>query len=1139
MKANTFTSVKKVVAPSEIEISRKLYRNGETEYRINGEACRRRDIQEVFMDTGAGAKSYSVIAQGEIDRIVKAKPEERRVMIEEVAGVTKFKMRKKESLRKIEKTRDNLSRIHDLGQEIGGNLLALEEQSNKAEEARKLKQDIISQELIINSHKVYNVLSEYMSMSGKLLDTKSDLVMWQTKKDKLEIKLEENKLNREEQIEKVNVIKEKHNTASLNLATSEERINGLNREIQEKHRQIGVYKDDITELENNLSNRLDRLSKLRQERDHHYGGCSEEGPLLNLEKSLDEIKSKLAAEEGTIKSLEERMANKKEEYVRANREVDSIQTRSSDLASNLGYFEGEITSLQSRESKLSDKSGTLKLEVEGLNKRADDLELEEAKIRKDISSSKQELSELEDKFEDGFKNEVKLESKLNSLQEINETEGAIKEGNKDFLSSVAGEGFSLLGNIVKTSPKYAMAVDSLLGPLSEVPVSIDGTFGEIKKWSADNPDKGIDFLHLLGGDAADSSAKEALKRAGVGDLKSLAEVLELSHTGGELGSFFAGFYLVEKLDWDVYERLDPDLNFKAIADFSGQVVVSNISGARVFSSGRREGSGQSIIERNHLIEDIGTKLDVLRGAQSQLKIEVNSKSEHLSSLEKKADLRQEELASVRSELAMKNSSLQSATESLDEVRAGLEGLMQKKLNVEQELKNLSARREELSDNMKNMKEELLSIDSSISLHSSEAEEQRALHQEERDRLLTLRAENRSMGVGISTIEKQIEDVESQVAQEKSRIRGNTDRMTALQEDSSKLESQLKELEVQNGNMVEELQEEEKIIVSLDHQLEKLVQEIDDQIKELSKIDKNINSGEKSAISLMEKINRHIEDEEQVTRNIFEKYRIDLRESIGAFLGCTEADYQSLADLSDMYIQEMDSGVERVGKKKYSFVLLKPEELKRGEASYNHSRRKLDGLGEINWQATSDYERQKQRYEFLQEQERELEHSLDDLRSAIEHIDEKSRVRFGEAFAEVSTCFERMFPLIFGGGNASLSIRGDINDPECGVEIIAQPPGKRMQSINLMSGGEKALTAVVLIFSIFLVKPSPFCLLDEVDAPLDDVNVARFNDVLRSMSDSSQFILITHNKKTMSLNDRLYGITMQEPGISKAVSVQLQ
>ena len=229
----------------------------------------------------------------------------------------------------------------------------------------------------------------------------------------------------------------------------------------------------------------------------------------------------------------------------------------------------------------------------------------------------------------------------------------------------------------------------------------------------------------------------------------------------------------------------------------------------------------------------------------------------------------------------------------------------------------------------------------------------------------------------------------------------------------------------------------------------------------------------------------------------------------------------------------------IQKASYEFKKRSPGEVKEFEGKLNRNKKEFYQLGDINWQAIKDFEKQKRRFDFLKEQEGELISSLEDLEKAIEHIDFKSKERFKIAFDEVKEKFRRIFPIIFGGGNADLRLVGGFDDPDCGVDIIAQPPGKKMQNVSLMSGGEKALTAVCLLFAIFLIKPSPFVLLDEVDAPLDEANVGRFNELLRELSNQSQFILITHNKKTMSLNDTLYGITMQEPGVSKCVSVQLQ
>ena len=308
--------------------------------------------------------------------------------------------------------------------------------------------------------------------------------------------------------------------------------------------------------------------------------------------------------------------------------------------------------------------------------------------------------------------------------------------------------------------------------------------------------------------------------------------------------------------------------------------------------------------------------------------------------------------------------------------------------------------------------------------------------------------------------------------------------------------------------------------------------------ELKDLTTKINQIEKKNVELSLKVEQIIIDEEILTKDCFDKYRVDLRDVLKLHLEYTTENLDGLSLREGMFEMESEEGVQVIEKVSYSFDKKFPAVLRESRDKYKRYRGELNRLGEINWQAIEDYDRQKLRYDFLKSQETELKKSIEDLELAISHIDEKSKTRFKDAFGEVNMRFEKVFPIIFGGGEARLEVVGDLDSDECGIDIIAKPPGKKMQSINLMSGGEKAMTAVSLIFSIFLVKPSPFCLLDEVDAPLDDANVGRFNELLREMSSESQFILITHNKKTMELNDTLYGVTMQEPGVSKAVSVQL-
>ena len=420
----------------------------------------------------------------------------------------------------------------------------------------------------------------------------------------------------------------------------------------------------------------------------------------------------------------------------------------------------------------------------------------------------------------------------------------------------------------------------------------------------------------------------------------------------------------------------------------------------------------------------------------------------------------------------------------------------------------------------------------------EVEIQRSSFEEERSILLQKQVEAKSFESTLKSLNSQIEDLNGQIERLNQRLESNKTLVETYNTEIDQIILELENLEASNKETSTVLSDKEDVLNLLKDSLGQLLLSMKDREDEVKEISSKINKNQREITEFEVKLSQYIIEEEQNTRNIFEKYQIDLRDVLGKFLSYEESDYTDLKDVNSMFWMETEEGLKEIERKEFEFVRRYGQDLKECSEKLKNYRQEFGRLGDINWQAIEDYDRQKLRADFLKIQETELKSSLDDLQKAIAHIDEKSKARFNTAFEEVQSRFQKVFPIIFGGGSADLRIVGNVDDPECGIEIVAQPPGKKMQNINLMSGGEKAMTAVSLVFSIFLVKPSPFCLLDEVDAPLDDANVGRFNELLREMSSDSQFILITHNKKTMELNDTLYGVTMQEPGVSKAVSVQL-
>jgi chromosome segregation protein len=498
----------------------------------------------------------------------------------------------------------------------------------------------------------------------------------------------------------------------------------------------------------------------------------------------------------------------------------------------------------------------------------------------------------------------------------------------------------------------------------------------------------------------------------------------------------------------------------------------------------------------------------------------------------------DQAAEARALFTGKKSALDAKLASFESGFTRLEILKNRKNEISKSRLDMIESEEKLSLMKKELSSSLDDKNSRFSELQEEVEIQKSSFEEERSILVQKQVEAKSFESTLKSLNSQLSDLNGQIERLKQRLESNIGFVTTYNFEIDQIIIELENLEASNKETSMILSDKEDVLNLMKDNLGQLLlsmKEREDEVKEIgTKVNKNLREISEYEV----KLSQYIIEEEQNVRNVFEKYQIDLRNVLGNFLTFSESDYLDLKDISSMFWMETEEGLKEIDRKDFEFTRRYGQDLKECSEKFKNYKLELSRLGDINWQAIEDYDRQKLRAEFLKIQETELKLSLEDLQKAIAHIDEKSKARFQAAYDEVNVRFQKVFPIIFGGGSADLKIVGDINDAECGIDIVAQPPGKKMQNINLMSGGEKAMTAVSLIFSIFLVKPSPFCLLDEVDAPLDDANVGRFNELLREMSSDSQFILITHNKKTMELNDTLYGVTMQEPGVSKAVSVQL-
>ena len=1130
-----------VVKPQEIALTRKLYRNGETEYRINGIPARLKDIHEVFMDTGAGAKSYSIIAQGEINRLVQAKPQERRTMIEEVAGITKFKLRKRDSLKKIEHTQSNLNRLEDLQTEIYKNLKSLEKQAEKAEKAKSLKQKIKKHELIVKSHKEFDYLNDYVNAKNILETNTVDLEQFSLKKDQLELALEDERLKKTDLMEKIDDLQAEYNELAKELATCEERLKHLKKSGHDKQQLIESREKENEELDQDVLLRTERLGDLREQLTELESNNYEEMDFSDLEEKVLNLKETLTEKEEEITDLAGQLEEAKSEFNEVDQQVFRNNSKLEEYSANLEDITTEIEQIETSTANFSDELIQQREQLNAARVALDQLEEKHGKIKSDLDVKSQLLKDKDPILRELSKEVIQLESKRQSLIDVNKTGEGVKQGGLSFIEKNGLGNFEILGNIIECEGKYAKALEVLFEKTFDSLIGKNNDSSSLVEWAKSNPETSFDYIVPF--ENSNRCGEETVARLnlkGCENVTAIEDILKFSDMefGNNLRTFFNGFYVVENLSTELALKISNDISFKGLVSLDGNIyLIKTLNGIQL-SSRNAEDVALGVVQRNNLINELTSEYEEKKSTLEQMEAELTELDNEAEELKAEFDQVSKELGEVKTEFVALKSSLESREVSFGSTSSRMQILQNRKAEISKAKLTLLESDEDLNNRKEQLEERVSNLTEMLSESRDSLDEIRSSYEEERSELLTLQANAKTYHTQLAGIRSQIEDVESQIERYRAKQESNKELLEKYLDEIEAAEQAAAELETENTQQVEVLSEKEHYLNIIKDELTQLLTDMQERENEVKELAGKINKIEKQNVELSMKADQIVADEEILVKDTFDKYRVDLRYTLSQFLEILPYQLEELADLNSMFLMETEEGSVEIAREEYLFEKRFPAVVKESKEKFKRYGSDLNRLGEINWKAVEDYDRQKLRYEFLKQQELELKKSLEDLTLAIDHIDQKSKDRFKEAFTEVNARFTKVFPIIFGGGEARLEVVGDLDDIECGIDIIAKPPGKKMQSINLMSGGEKAMTAVSLIFSIFLVKPSPFCLLDEVDAPLDDANVGRFNELLREMSSESQFILITHNKKTMELNDTLYGVTMQEPGVSKAVSVQL-
>jgi chromosome segregation protein len=1073
---------------AEIMVTRRLYRNGESEYLINKTPCRLLDITELFMDTGVGARAYSIIEQGKIGMILNAKPEDRRFLIEEAAGVTKYKSRKKSALRKIDATKQNLLRLGDIVAEVRRQMNSLKRQAQKAERFRAFREELKGIETRFARQR-YRLLQDDLARTAQAeKEHRRNLEALEGQSEEGELKLEELRLQQLAREKEVSLGQERvfHLTTEIQKVESAIELGG--KELANLGRQKERLIAEGEEVARRLAD-LDREEVDLRER-HTTLGADLEGEMRRLtegEALLDdlsgqerELAARLEEARGALYSLLTDLSRMGALHEEARRRLLSLEERASRNRT-------EAVTLREQQEEGQVRIAALETTLESFKERRAGMRQEQEGRRETILLLRHRLEESENVLLTRREELHRFRSRLESLRQLERDLEGYGGGIKTLLAEAAfRERFGrMVADVLEVPARYEAAVEAVLG--DRLQLLLAPRAGDALEALNFLSERGGRCTFLLAGFPAASPSP-------VAGGTPLDELVRIGEGAGEaLTALLSGTFLVESLEPFLDGGPPPGVT---LVTPSGEV----LSFRGELTGGGRAALDQGLLHKKREIKELASRVAHLDGEVEELQNLRLRLREELSVTE--GELRDAEAALHRNELKVADCEKDLTRGREDSVR------LQERLEV------LSLEEDQLHEEREELERQLAEA-----CRGREERERQKTDQEEivtrlqeelqvqRGQMEVVRERATALKVAVASIRERRESGRrslERLGTMREELRGRTVLLRGQEEEGGQEEERLlterDRLHIELDLLFARREEEKARFDRLREGFEAGSQRIEEQEAVLKELRGRLNQAREAMNALQLKGREVGMESEHLRQNILERYRLDLAEGIPDGSGEFDAAW--------------------------------------GERRLRELRQLIDGIGEVNLTAIEEFRELEERWQFLTTQQEDLRQSLEGLQTAIAKINRTTRKRFRETFDQINGKFQEIFPRLFRGGKAELKMTDENDLLETGIEIVAQPPGKKLQSVNLLSGGEKALTAVALIFSIFLIKPSPFCMLDEVDAPLDDANIGRFNEMVREMSELSQFVIITHNKHTMEIANTLYGVTMEEPGVSKLVSVRI-
>ncbi len=1090
-----------------ISVTRRLFRSGDSEYLLNGKLCRLRDIQELFMGTGLGPESYALIEQGRIGQILSSRPTDRRAIIEEAAGITKFKTRKRLAEARLEDAKTNLNRVNDIFEEVTRQMNSLKRQASKAERYARLRDEMRAKLRVVLASKFTQMDQESVTLDtqihqlGEAIRQQSERVQQSeaehSERTQRGYAIEtETRQNRE----RLNQIAIEGDRGKARIRTNEERCAEL------------IVRTASAEAE--LAQAQSRLTALEEERDGHQQLLdSAAADLAAAQQELALSQQETACAATNLAMLEQEQESHRAAILEAVGGASNLRnqlTQSQERLAGIGREEqrlrSEIATAASQSETFGGQRGQIALEFESVSQRASGLTDEIASLRGTLETKRSAENDTK-KHLDSIRSEYATAlGKKGSLEAVIAEHGYSTESVRRLFQSGAMQGGNtpagVLADFLEVEPRYERVVEDFLRD--------ELNFVVVKSWDA--ADEGLRLLRSdVNGRATflvhpeDSQAKFSFLADESHHYSPLNNtVLPLKNSIRVLNGFGKSLEVILPKLGNGYIVPDPAVARELALSSPDAFFLSQTGECFhnvTVTGGKQRSEGPLSMKRElrdvlRLLEELERALQEKEMLALTLGREIK---EHTSLLDRLEDEKRE-----AEKQAMTSGHL------LQQLESEMSRVRERIAISERELQRLATERLEQESLIAPRQAELTKIDEA----RAQFEMQLAAGQ---DRLTALRSQRDSAAETTS-------QRAARVATLAERHRSATTLLQRIETLVSEMRERAGVLQTQMESAGAEIAQRQSENVQLAEQFVQFEAE------------RNAGEAREGLLQLeSDQVRARLAEIEELLRST--RQQLDLARDGRGELSATAAKLQSdLQHLADTCLNEL--GMERpVLMADTTIPLVTADELAAEDQAHREMRARLDAMGPVNMMALEEYKETAERHEFLGTQRKDLLDAIENTTATIREIDQVSRQKFEEAFNRINENFQATFRTLFGGGHGFMRLTDVENSAESGIDVVASPPGKKLQNVLLLSGGEKALTALALLVGIFQYTPSPFCILDEVDAPLDEANIARFTDLVREMSVQTQFILITHSKRTMSIAPVLYGVTMQEPGVSKLVSVR--